>query len=414
VSGRGAAVFRAMLLGFARDRGALVMSFLLPVAFFLVFALIFASAAGNELRPRLALCDEVRSPTSRRLVDALRGEPALRFAPEARAPLDAAGVRELVRAGTADVGLIVRRNAEPLGTMGGAGAAPLALVVDPAKSAAAQLVAGLVQRVYFQALPDVALGGVARFLDDQYLELSGEQKRRLDEGLQELRADAGAGRTGGAAEELFERESVVGPATARNHVAYYAGAVAILFLFFSAVHGALTLLDERDAGVLERLLAGPGGLAPLVDGKFLFLVAQGCVQVSVIFVVAWLVHGVELPARLGGFALITLGASMAAAGLALALTAACSTKAQAQTLANVAILILSALGGSMVPRFFMPPVVQALGWATPNTWAIEAYTSLFWRGEPLAALAVPLALLATAGLAGLALARRLVARWQEL
>ena len=73
-------------------------------------------------------------------------------------------------------------------------------------------------------------------------------------------------------------------------------------------------------------------------------------------------------------------------GLALALATACRTRRQAQTLANVAILVLSAIGGSMVPRFFMPPLLQDLGWITPNTWALEAYTAIFWRDEPVGAL----------------------------
>ncbi len=405
------AVLRVMRLSFVRDRAALVMSFVLPVAFFLVFAAIFSGAAGSQLQPRLALADEVGSQTSRRLVSALRGARALRVH-ASDAPLDAATVRALVRDGAVDVGLVVRREAEELGTLGGFGAAPLLIVEDPAKSAASQWVAGLVQRLYFEALPDVALGGVARLLDQEYLALDEAQRARLESGLRELRADSERGLGSAASEELFEHEAVAGPATGVNHVAYYAGAVAILFLFFACVHGALSLFDERDSGILERLLAGPFGLGPLVGGKFLFLVALGSVQVSLIFVVAWLTYGVALPAHLPGFALTTLCASVAAAGQALLLVSACGSKRQAQALSNVVILILSALGGSMVPRFFMPPLVQDLGWLTPNTWALEAYTRVFWRAAPLASLLGPLALLLAFGLGALALARRLVARWE--
>jgi len=68
-------VFRAMLLSFVRDRGALVMSFMLPLAFFLVFAAIFASATGEQLRLRIVLADEVRSSVSGRLLGALAREP---------------------------------------------------------------------------------------------------------------------------------------------------------------------------------------------------------------------------------------------------------------------------------------------------------------------------------------------------
>jgi ABC-2 type transport system permease protein len=72
-------VFRAMLLTFQRDRGALAMSLLLPVAVFLVFAAVFAGATGDELRVRVAVADEVGSEESRRLLRALAREPALRL-----------------------------------------------------------------------------------------------------------------------------------------------------------------------------------------------------------------------------------------------------------------------------------------------------------------------------------------------
>jgi ABC-2 type transport system permease protein len=130
--------------------------------------------------------------------------------------------------------------------------------------------------------------------------------------------------------------------------------------------------------------------------------------------VAWLAHDVDLPGHVAGFALVTLAAAAAAAGLALALTSACSTARQAQTLANVAILITSAIGGSMVPRFFMPQWVQDLGWATPTTWALEGYTRVFWRGEPLSSLALPVTMLLVAAALGWGVARRAARRWESL
>jgi ABC-2 type transport system permease protein len=182
--------------------------------------------------------------------------------------------------------------------------------------------------------------------------------------------------------------------------------VALLFVLLSAVHGAVTLFDERDTGIIDRVVTGPAGVRPLVDGKFLFLAAVGTVQASVIFGVAWLVHGLNLLPNLLGWALTTILASLSAAGLALALTTHFRTRQQAATFANVAMLILSALGGSMIPRFLMPQWLQAAGWVTPNAWALEAYTALFWRDEPLGSLVLPLALMALSAVLGLLVARR--------
>jgi ABC-2 type transport system permease protein len=55
----------------------------------------------------------------------------------------------------------------------------------------------------------------------------------------------------------------------------------------------------------------------------------------------------------------------------------------------------------MVPRFFMPLWLRDLGWFTPNTWVLEAYSALFWRDAGAAELLLPCGLLAVAGLVSL-------------
>lgn len=411
------AVFRAMLLGLVRDRAALAMSFVLPAVFFLIFAAIFSGATGEQIRLKVAVADEVEDTTSVRLVGALTTDPALITL--GGGALDADQVREWVRRGTADVGLIIRADAEPLDSLGGFGKAPILIVSDPVRGVAVPMLKGQVQKAYFSAMPDVALGGVMDLVEDQFLELTDGQKSDLASGLDELRVEAeeatASGReTGWGFQDLFEVESIAGESAARNHVAYYAGAVAILFLLFSAVHGAITLIEERDSGILDRILAGPGRIAVLINGKFLFLVTQGFVQVGVIFVIAWLVYEVDLPGHLAPWAVTTFAAAAAAASLALTVAAACRTKRQAQTIANVAILIVSAVGGSMVPRFFMPQWVQDLGWFTPNTWALEAYTGIFWRDEPLGSMLLPWGMLILAAVIGLVTARGLAKRVEIL
>jgi ABC-2 type transport system permease protein len=129
----------------------------------------------------------------------------------------------------------------------------------------------------------------------------------------------------------------------------------------------------------------------------------------VIFLTAWLVYEVDLPAHLIEWVLITVLACMAAAGLSLLVAAACRTPSQARSLWTVIVLIASVLGGSMVPRFFMPIWLRELGWFTPNTWVLEAYSAVFWRDAGLAEILLPCGLLALLGLLSL-----LAAQWLAL
>jgi ABC-2 type transport system permease protein len=315
-----------------------------------------------------------------------------------------------VRRGDADVGLIVRRDGRPLDDLGAEGAAPLLIVGDPGREIAITMLAGALQKAYFAALPDAAVRSIADLVDRRMAPFNPEQKARIQKGLEAMRApDAKADPQGFRLDKLFDRENAVAAVEAAPAVTYYAGGVAMLFLLFSALTGAMSFLEERESGLLDRLATSPGGVGVLIDGKFLFLILQGFIQVLVIYIVAWAAFGVALPQHAAPWALTSLVAAVAAAGLAMGFVTLCRSKQQAQTLGQMLILIVSAVGGSMVPRYLMPPPVQALGWATPNTWALEAYASIFSRADNIAQMVVPWCVLAGIGLSGLFVAH-IVAR----
>jgi len=395
------AMFRAMFLSLLNDRGALAMAFVLPIVFFLLLAEIFSGAAGTELELRVAIADEIDDDLSVRLIAALQEGGALQTVNAEN--LSSGQVRNLVRRGTADIGLVLRADARALDDIGGFGPAPIMIISDPARAVAALMLTGQVQQAFFTALPDVALGSVAQMIGDQYVEFDATQEADLADGLAEMRVAAMAGEEAGwSFGEMLTLENVAGRSAATNHVAYYAGAVAFLFLLFASMQGAISLAEEQESGILDRIMAGPGGIAVLVNGKFLFLVAQGFVQMLLIFCVAWQVYGVDLPGNYLPWLMVTIIACFAAAALSLFVAAACRTRMQAQNLSTILILILSVVGGSMVPRFFMPEWLRELGWLTPNTWVLEAYSGIFWRDAGITEILMPCALLA--GLAGFCLA----------
>jgi ABC-2 type transport system permease protein len=179
----------------------------------------------------------------------------------------------------------------------------------------------------------------------------------------------------------------------------------ILFALFAATHGALTLVDERRMGIADRILAGRAGIGPVVTGKLIFLIFQGTVQAAVIFATAQLVYGVDVSDHLWLWLVTTAAASVAAGGLALALVALCRTREQAQMFSTFVILIFSAVGGSMVPRFLMPPWLQDVGWWTPHAWVIEAYQDLLWRDAGPSDLYKPWFVLTLIGIAGFLVAQ---------
>jgi ABC-type multidrug transport system permease subunit len=44
---------------------------------------------------------------------------------------------------------------------------------------------------------------------------------------------------------------------------------------------------------------------------------------------------------------------------------------------------MSAIGGSMIPLFIMPPILQKIALLSVNYWGIQGFYDLFWRVLPL-------------------------------
>lgn len=408
------AILRTLVLALWRDRGALVMSFVLPVIVFLVFAAIMAGATGDELRLKIVVANENPDPLSGRLAAALAADRSLRLI--APVMTSATQADAAVATGRADAAVVIRRGGRPLDDLIGDGPAPVLVLTHPARAVAGAIVGGAVQRAYFTAMPDAALRGVVSLVDSAIVELTDAQRAEAGAALDAMAANLAtsgeADSQGAALLSLVETRPSAQSRGALDQVTYHAGAVAALFVLLSAVHAASSIHDDRVSGIVDRVLAGPSGTAALIDGRALFLVGQGMVQALVIFAVAWVTYARQWPGGLWAWVMMTGALASASAGLTLLVACLCRSTRQAQAASNVLILIAAAIGGSMVPRYLMPQWLQAAGWFSPNAWAIEGYSRAMGPDPLRPSSVLPAIVLLAIGVTGWMLARRRAAGWE--
>jgi ABC-2 type transport system permease protein len=384
-----------MFLAMTRDRAAMLMTFALPGALFVVFALIFAGATGKELKLKVGIVDVSNTDTTKRLLTALGEAPEIRLV---KYEGDLSSVTDAVDRGAVDVGIAIRSD---LRTRPEEGPAPLLIIQSPTRPLAAAIAIGQVQRYLNQKLPDVVL---SRIIAD--VEASGAIGKDERDFLNEAFEKQASERTGSGFSfaSILESRSAGGPG-GNASILYYAGAVVAVFMLFSSAYGALILLDERSGGLAERLRSDKLAAAKLLLGKWLFLTGQGVLQAAVVYTVAFVVFGASFDAsRLPVWLTSSVLCATAAAASGLALVSACRTRKQAENSITFFVLLASALGGSMVPRYLMPPWLQSAGWATPNAWIIETLERSTRYDAPLWSLAGCWTVLFALAATGLALA----------
>ncbi len=192
-------------------------------------------------------------------------------------------------------------------------------------------------------------------------------------------------------------------------VAMVAAGIAVMFLLFSANGTGANLLEEREAGTLGRLLSSRLTLNELLLGKWLYMTGLGCAQLFLMFSWGQLVFQVDLMGHLVGFAAMTLATSAACASFALFLAAVCRSRQQLHGVSVVLVLTMSAVGGSMVPRYIMSDTMKRLGKFTFNGWALDGFQKVFWYELPLSSIRLELFILMAISLA-LGLSASLLAR----
>ncbi len=209
-----------------------------------------------------------------------------------------------------------------------------------------------------------------------------------------LAADAQAATLPWALDEQALRGSEV------SAPAYYGASMAILLLFFTVAYAPRSLLAERRDGTLDRILATPTRLAEVVVGKSLAVAVLAFGGFCTVWAVTSLAFGARWGAPAGVVVLIA-ATVLALAGVSMLVASLARTEQGADVAASVVTFTLALLGGSFVPPGQAPELLQRLALLTPNGWALRAFTDLSADAAGIADILLVLAiLLALAAVAG--------------
>lgn len=368
-----------------RDREALLLLFVMPLAFVLIMSLAMRDAfkeKGGVIFP-IVILDMDGGQVGREIINAFSNTKYFRVD---TSPNNEERVREDIARGNHKFAVIipaettqkaVRRAKAQMGTTNykQAGALSIRLMADPTIQA-------VHRSIVISSLNRILQGIETKMLIEQFAAIA-EEAAGININIQQGEAakiirifsevtDEYTGSAGGNAMPTSVQQSVP--------------AWSLFAMFFLVIPLSVAFIKEKQQGSLLRLKSMPVPAWVVLAGKMIpYFVINQLQFVFMMLVGMYLLpflggDALEIGNGPGGIALLTISASFAAIGYGLLIATFCKTSEQATTMGGTSVIIFGAIGGIMVPKFVMPSFMQKLTVISPMSWGLEGFVDIFVRG----------------------------------
>jgi ABC-2 type transport system permease protein len=352
-----------------RDRSALLIGIVVPLALAFIFNVIFSGVSGDSGVIRLGVVDADHGSASQaftqQVLPAVNRSGLITIHTEA----SAGRARALAANGTLDAVIVIPAGFSARVAAGQPASMQVIGNVDASISAE---VARSITEAYAAELNRVRLS-VATVL-------AGPGGRGAS--TQALAAQAAATATPVAVSDVSAQTKQL------DNKSFFAAGMAVFFLFFTVQFGVTSLLEERSDGTLARLLAAPISQASILGGKLLTSFGLGVISMAVLVVATSLLFGADWGNPLG-VAILIVAAIASAMGIMSLIASVARNAEQAANWQSVVSVVLGLLGGTFFPVSQAPGVLSTLTFAAPQAWFLRGLGDL--RGGSLGVVWVPTA-----------------------
>ncbi|WP_070120316.1 ABC transporter permease [Bacillus marinisedimentorum] len=173
---------------------------------------------------------------------------------------------------------------------------------------------------------------------------------------------------------------------------YYAAAMSVMFMLFTAGAVSQSFLEEKKNFTLQRMIAGGAGLHRIAAGTFLSGAVLAALQLSVLIIGTKIAFGIEWGAW-GQVVILVLLMSLSVGGFSMILAGLNFKNDNGKATAffeNAGIQVMALIGGSFIPISQLPEAMAIAGKWTPNGMGLQAFMKTM-QGYPLSDLYMYLA-----------------------
>jgi ABC-2 type transport system permease protein len=264
--------------------------------------------------------------------------------------------------------------------------APTAIevIVDPAQPESASIVTGIMNQVVGEVtIWGEIQYGVRTIMEESGLlvEASPEEQRAIEaQNMGVIMTQLNELRRNPAISVISENlEGVKVEGGIGLFLTYLFPAFTVMFIFFIVGGESASLLQEREAGTLRRLLAAPIPPWTIIAGKMLAYGLLVCLQVVILFTIGYVLFDITLGQSPLALITITVLVAFVAVSMGMLVAAFAKSAKQADSVGTILAFVLAGIGGAFP---LWPPIFRSEGFIgilskfTPHAHALEGYYSV--------------------------------------
>ena len=378
------------------DRRAVVLTLIVPIALITLFGFAFGgSGRSNDTNPiSIYISDQDGTDVSRDVISKL---DTLKSLDIKLLPLDKA--KKEVKKGSRVAVLALYRGFKD--SVENGKSYPMELFYDQSR----QIEAGLLQQVLFSHLLGIVgtkgiKSRIYKMIDEQNPGLSKKELDNIHKNVDEQISKIEGSRKKSDQNFMGMKATPMFSKSENNNLGLIqaVAGVAIMMLLFSVTGMGSGMLTEKEDGTLKKLLYSPISPTSILFGKMLSTIIVSIVQLTAMFVFAWLAFGLDIFIDIPSLVVMILSTAFACATFGIFIASIAKTRKQVESFSTLVILIMSAIGGSMIPIFIMPAIMQKIAVVSVNYWGIQGFYDIFWRHLPISDVMIRVAVLLGIGM----------------
>ena len=413
-------MFKKDLIRFVNDKTAMLLTFLVPAVLIIIFGNIFGGGGSSRGKANVIFVNRSDSEIAKIIEEKLDSSNSIQLIKKYRiegtdsiAEFTEDKAIEYIKAGKRPAAVVFPSDflSDTSVTMN------IKFYYDPRNEIESAIIQGGIQRTIFMQLPEIFPALLTRQANEFLGTGDGENFRGeiadvvssyfdvpkdsiLNLTSSKISSNSSMTESSDSSSESFidnlikfDSVQLVGADLKNPQVTRIVGGWAIMFLLFTITAIATALFEEKQEGTLKRLLCMPVTRTEILLSKYIFAMVIGVIQLMVLFVFSWVIFDVDIFSNILNLMIVIFISASAAISFGMIITAHATSISQANGIATLLILIMSAVGGSWFPTFLFPDWLQVVAKFTLTYWSVEAFQQVMWRHAELSAIALNLIIL---------------------